>query len=119
MAVSRELWVSNLIGIAKDLGDEEHQRSRWLASDAAAWERPAELLCVLVDDCQFELFVAQEETAMSPEQKNAAVALLERSLKYDTGPDGWRDPQEVLNDPAWKDLQDSARAFVSVFQKEQ
>jgi hypothetical protein len=117
MAISRELWISNLVGIAKDLGDSEQQRSRWLAPDAAAWERPAELLCVAVDDYQLELFITEEGSTLSPKQLSIAVALLQQSVEYDCGPTGWRDPEEVLSDPVWERLRQTARDFVAAFQE--
>jgi hypothetical protein len=115
MTISRELWVRNLVGIAKDLADSEHQQSRWLAADSAAWERPCELLCVVVDDCQLELFVKEQGPSLSKEQLDAATALLQQSLAYDVGPTGWRDPKEVLSDPAWERLRQAARSFEDAF----
>jgi hypothetical protein len=65
MAISRELWIGNLVESARDIGDSERQRLRWLAPDAAAWERPVELLCVLLDDYQLELFLKEEGPNLS------------------------------------------------------
>jgi hypothetical protein len=118
MPISLELWISNLVGIARDIRDSEHQRLRWLAPDAAAWERPAELLCVLWDDYQLELFLKEEGPNLSSTQLRAAVTLLEESTQFDVGPDGWRDPEEVLNDPRWERVRQSARAFEVAFQEE-
>jgi hypothetical protein len=115
MTIPRELWISNLVGIAKDLADSERQRSRWLAADAEAWERPAELLCVVLDDYQLELFLKEQGPSLSTEQLSAAVALLQQSIEYDVGPTGWRDPEEVLSDPAWERLRQTARTFEAAF----
>lgn len=115
MAISRELWISNLVGIARELADSERQQSRWLAADAAAWERPCELLCVVLDDRQLELFLKEQGPSLSKEQFDAATALLEQSMAYDVGPTGWRDPKEVLSDPTWEKLRQAARGFQFAF----
>jgi hypothetical protein len=117
MAISRELWISNLVGSARAIGDSQRQQLRWLAPDAAAWERPAELLCVLLDDNQLELFLKEEGHSLSSTQLSTA-ALLEEAIKYDVGPDGWRDPEEVLNDPSWEKVRQTARAFESAFEEQ-
>jgi hypothetical protein len=118
MAISRELWISNLVDSARAIGDSQRQQLRWLASDAAAWERPAELLCELLDDNQLELFLKEEGHSLSSTQLSTARALLEEAIKYDVGPDGWRDPEEVLNDPSWEKVRQTARAFESAFEKQ-
>jgi hypothetical protein len=118
MAISRELWSSNLVDSARAIGDSQRQQLRWLASDAAAWERPAELLCELLDDNQLELFLKEEGHSLSLTQLSTATALLEEAIKYDVGPDGWRDSEEVLNDPSWEKVRQAARAFESAFEKQ-
>ena len=115
MTISRELWIRNLVGIARDLADSEQQQSRWLAADAAAWERPSELLCVVLDDYQLELFLKEQGPSLSTEQLGATVALLQQSMEYDVGPTGWRDPEEVLGDTDWERLRQAARAFEAAF----
>jgi hypothetical protein len=116
MAISREHWIRNLVGVAKDLGDSEYQRSRWLAPDAEAWERPAELLNVALDDYQLELFITEEGSKLSSKQLSAATAFLQQATEYDCGPTGWRDSREVLCDPVWERLRQTARDFVAAFQ---
>jgi hypothetical protein len=115
MSISRELWISNLMDCATAIGDTQRQQIRWLAPDAAAWERPAELLCGLLDDCQLELFIDEQGSSLSSGQLHMAKALLDEATRFDVGPDGWRDPEEVLNDPGWEKVRQTARAFESVF----
>ena len=109
MSIPRELWLSNLIGAARSIADAERQQSRWLAPDAATWERPAELLCMVVDDCCLELFIKEQGPSLTSDQLNAATDLFDLSMKYDAGPTGWRDPNEVLNDPEWESRQNRAQ----------
>lgn len=118
MAITYEFWVSNLLQSARDLADAGTQAQRWVASDAKAWERPTELLCVLSDDCNFELFIKEHHERLSDVQLVSATELLRVSLAYDCGPDGWRDPVSVLNDSAWEDVREKARAFIAAYSQE-
>jgi hypothetical protein len=117
MSISRELWISNLMNSASAIGDTQHQQTRWLAPDAASWERPTELLCGLLDDCQLELFIDEQGPSLSSGQLHIAKALLDEATRFDVDPDGWRDPEEVLNDPCWEKVRQIARAFESVFRE--
>jgi hypothetical protein len=65
MAIFFEFWTENLLSAARDLADAKHQEQRWLAVDAAAWEQPAELLNVLLDDMNFELYTEELSRAFS------------------------------------------------------
>ena len=118
MAITYEFWVRNLIEAAADISNAERQAQRWIAPDAAAWERPAELLCVLLDDMNFELFIEQNPERLSEVQLRAATEFAQAALSFDCGPDGWRDPHDVLRDPAWEGVQMKGRAFESAFVRE-
>lgn len=116
MAISFEFWTENLLSAARDLADTEHQEQRWLAVDAAAWERPAELLSVLLDDMNFELYIEENRCALTEEQISSATALAQSAADFDVGPDGWRDPRAVLSDPVWERLRCNARRFIASFE---
>ena len=118
MAITYQFWVGNLIGGARDIADEEAQKRRWIALDARAWERPAELLCVLLDDMNLELFIEEHGSRFSEEQLRTARDLSQAIRDFDCGPDGWRDPNDVLQDPAWEAVRGKARAFVSAFERD-
>jgi hypothetical protein len=115
MAIPFEFWTENLLSAARDLADAEHQEQRWLAVDAAAWERPAELICVLMDDMNFELYIEENRLALNEEQISSATSLAQSAADFDVGPDGWRDPRAVLSDPSWKRLRCHARRFIASF----
>jgi hypothetical protein len=116
MTISFQLWAKNLVESAAALADEETQCRRWVAPDAASWERPAELLMVLLDDCCLELFIKENRAKLSQTQLGAAMDLAQAASAYDCGPDGWRDPHEVLRDPGWRSLRLKARAFAAAFE---
>ena len=116
MAISYEFWLGELLQAAAQIADEETQLRRWLAADAHAWERPVELLLTL-DDLNFELFLNEHRNRFSDSQLVAATQFA-ATVQFDCGSDGWRDPREVLRDPAWEDVRQRARAFISAFKSE-
>jgi hypothetical protein len=118
MSITYQFWVTNLIQGARDVADEETQRRRWLSPDVYAWERPAELLSVLLDNMQLELFMADHSARFSEGQLSAAEEFTQALLDFDCGPDGWRDPNDVLRDPLWEGVRGKARLFISAFEGE-
>ncbi len=115
MAPTRELWTSNLVNAARGIGDAEHQRSRWLAPDAFAWERPEELINMWEDSLP-ELFMEEYGAALSREQADAATVLRDELNSYcDATPDNL-DPRQVLADPRWDVVRSKARSFVAAFE---
>jgi len=117
MAITYESWTGNLLEAAAQIADEETQARRWLAPDVRAWERPVELLLTL-EDCNFELFIKEHRHFFSETQLTASTELDDAAVKFDCGANGWRDPGEVLRDPAWEDVRCKARAFLSAFKSE-
>ncbi len=119
MAITFQFWTENLLSAAEDIADTEHQASRWLATDAAAWERPAELLSVLLDDFNIELYIKENRLLLAEDQLASVTTLAHAALTFDVGLNGWRDAREVLDDPAWENLRCNARAFIASFQRAQ
>jgi hypothetical protein len=116
MAPTRELWTSNLVDVARDIGDTEYQRSRWLAPDAFAWERPEELINRIWDDSLLELFIEEHGTVLPPAQAEAAIALRDELNNYCEATPKNLDPKQVLADPRWEGVRSKARSFVAAFE---
>ena len=117
MAISYEFWLGNLLEAAAQVADEEAQVRRWLAADAHAWDRPVELLLTL-EDINLELFIEEHRIRFSVPQLVAATELDSAAVQFDCGSDGWRDPREVVRDPAWEDVRRKASAFIAAFKSE-
>jgi hypothetical protein len=115
MAISRELWTSNLVDAAEAIGDTEHQCRRWLAPNAFAWERPEELINTICDDCLLELFIEEYGAALPRLQAEAAIALRDELSRYCEATPRNLDPEQVLADPRWEVVRSKARAFVAAF----
>jgi len=73
MSITRELWISNLLGAASSIADKENQERRWLAPDAFAWECPEELIYVLLSDSNFDLFIEEFGDGFTDVQRNQAL----------------------------------------------
>jgi len=110
-----ERWIANLIEAAGEIANKDKQERRWLAPNARAWERPEELISVLFDDSNFELFIDEYKSTFVEEQGRAASELRDDMNHYcDTTPE-WLDPNEVLADPRWETIRRKASAFVEAF----
>jgi small-conductance mechanosensitive channel len=116
MAITREFWTSSLVDVAKAICNTEHHQSRWLATDALAWERPEELICTIFDDLQLQLFIEKHGSAFSEAQSEAAVALRDELTNYCNATQQFLDPETVLADPQWEAVRRKARDFVNAFQ---
>lgn len=116
MPITREVWISNLLEAASMIADKEFQEQRWLAPDAYAWERPEELINVLFDECNFDLFIEEFGGEFTDVQRDKTLQLKKQMDDYcDATPDHL-DPAQVLMDPRWEAIRESARAFIVAFQ---
>jgi hypothetical protein len=118
MAPTREFWTSNLVDAARAIGDTERQRTRWLAPDAFAWERPEELIDTIWDSFLLELFIEQHGTGLPRMQAEAATALRDELNNYCDGAPKNLDPEQVLADPRWEAVRSKARSFVAAFESQ-
>jgi hypothetical protein len=118
MAPTLELWTSNLVDAARAIGDAEHQRSRWLAPDRFAWERPEELINTICDDFLLELYIEEHGKILSRAQAEAAKALRDELDNYCNATPRNLDPEQVLTDPRWEVVRSRARSFVATFESQ-
>jgi hypothetical protein len=107
-----ESWMRDLVDASEAIAGEDGQAKRWLATDTASWELPAELLMVLRE---VELFIGVFSDKLSTAQIEAATDLGQAAVAFDCRPAGWRDPNEILRDPAWQSLRTKARKFAAEF----
>jgi len=112
-----ERWKNNVLDAVESIADRDHQIANWLREDRPAWETPGEVVCVLFDDSQFELFLIDCDFSLNAQQRLAGQSLLSRLNHFcDNTPQSF-DPTETLNDPRWEDIQAAARHFIDVFRK--
>lgn len=109
-----ERWISNLIGVATDIADKEHQEQRRLAHDRHAWERPEELICD-IDTYVLGGFIEKFSPTFSEDQRSAALEFRDELSDFcDNTPDN-ADPAMVLADARWNVVRKKAAAFVKAF----
>jgi hypothetical protein len=113
--ITPELWVSNLIGVAKDIANREQQERRWLDPNRHPWERPEELISELFDAYNLDLFLKQFAASFSAEQRDAAIDLRDRLNEFCEATPTNLDAAETLADPRWGLVRQKASAFVMAF----
>jgi hypothetical protein len=113
--ITSERWLSNLLGIWSEIADREHQESRWLSPDAYAWEKPTELINVLMDDCLFDVFLKEYDATFSEEQRTAANGFRDELTRYCETTSELLEPAQVLADPRWEAIRQMAATLVAAF----
>jgi hypothetical protein len=109
-----ERWLANLLEVAGRLSDKAYQERRWLAPDRHAWECPDEPLNEL-DDCCLDLFADQFSRTFSNEQAQA-ISRFQKGINQPSSSSLWDLPvQEILIDPRWEAIRESARGFIASF----
>ena len=108
-------WRGNVLEAVERIGDKHYQETNWLRDDRPAWENPNEAICVLVDDCVFELFLQDCAFSFSNEQHQAATDFSIKLNRFLNETPKFLEAEETLNDPRWKDVQLSAIVFVAAF----
>jgi hypothetical protein len=113
--IPRERWIANLVDVAQDIANKEHQEHRWLALDRYAWEGPSELICAAFDDYVIEGFIEEFSPAFSEAQRSAALGFRDELNDYYDHTRQNLDPAVVLADPRWEGVRQRAVAFVAAF----
>jgi hypothetical protein len=112
--IPAERWIGNLLEAAELIANREYQETRWLASDALAWESPDEAINTL-DDCVLDGFIEQFAGSFSPAQADAAIAFRDQVNEYCRASPMHLEPRDVLADPAWEVVRNKASDFVGAF----
>jgi hypothetical protein len=108
-------WRENVVEAVERIGDKDYQETHWLRDDRPAWENPNEVVNVLMDDCQFDLFLQDYSFSFSGQQHQAAADFSKTLNRFlDESPNSL-EAEETLNDPRWKGVQPSAIVFVAAF----
>lgn len=96
--------------------NKEEQERRWSASDRYAWERPEELINDLYDTYNFDLFIQEFDNTFTETQRAAILLWKKRLDEFCDATPSWLDEKEVLADPRWEAIRESARGFTTEFQ---
>jgi hypothetical protein len=110
-----ERWRNNVLDAIGSIADRDHQAANWFREDTPVWENPDEVICVLFDDSQFELFLIDCDFSLRDQQREAGRSLLSKLNQFFGDTPKSLDPLETINDPRWEEIQFAARHFVAMF----
>ena len=110
-----ERWRNNVLDAIGSIANSDHQAANWFREDRPAGENPDEVICVLFDDSQFELFLIDCDFSLSDRQREAGRSLLSKLNHFLDNTPKSLDPLETINDPRWEEIQVAARHFVAMF----
>jgi hypothetical protein len=108
-------WKANVVEAVKRIGDQDHQSSNWLRDDRPAWENPNEVINVLTDDSQFNLFLTDCAYSFSDQQRQAAEDFSTKLNRFVNDTPESLGSKDTLNDPRWEEIRTSANTFVAAF----
>jgi hypothetical protein len=114
MSITPELWVSNLLEIATSIADRKMQEEKWAAGTWNVWEHPDELINS-TDDYVLDGFVEAFPSIFSSEQESAARRFRDEVDHFCASPSATLEPAELLSDPNWEQLRQSADEFIKAF----
>ena len=114
MPIAPEQWISNLLELATSIADRKMQEEKWAAGTWNIWEHPDELLN-LTDDYVLEGFVEAFPSVFSSEQESAARRFLNEVDHFCASPSAGLKPAELLSDPTWEKVRQSADEFIKQF----
>jgi len=92
-------WQANVVEAVTRIADRDHQSNNWLRDDRPAWENPNEVINVLMDESQFDLFLTDCAYNFSDEQHRAAKDLSGKLNRFINDTPQSLDPGNLLNDP--------------------
>lgn len=109
-----EQWLANIRVVLAALANREMQECRWLAPGRHAWECPEELINSL-NDVVYDGFIEEFSYQWTMEQKAAATSVQRSMHDYCVQSPTWLNPEQVLADPAWHQVQADAKRFLRCF----
>jgi len=108
------LWKSSVKECLQRLADEDYQGKAWFNKHAEQTS-PAEQICQLLDDYQFEDFITSTEIGLSKIQKDTAQSLVIALCNF--GESRWHrfwdphlNPQKVFKNRRWKAIRLKSQA---------
>jgi hypothetical protein len=114
MPITPERWISNLLEVSKLIADRRMQEDKWAAGTWSIWEHPDEMVNT-VDDYVLDGFIEAFPAILSPEQKTSAQRLLDEVNHFCASSPDTLEPAELLSDPNWERVRQSAAKFVTAF----
>jgi hypothetical protein len=112
--MSYEQWLGRITEAARDIASREFQQEAWFPGGSVV-SSPDEVYQSLIEDCTFDLFFQTYGNRFSEEQMRSANNLRSILEQYYARMPKHPDPVQVLNDPEWDSVRQSAATFLRAF----
>jgi hypothetical protein len=112
--MSYEQWFSCILGSVRAIASKEYQEETWKAA-GNLMSSPDEVYLALMEDCTADLFFEKYGKNFTEEQMQCWSNLRARLTSYYDKMSLYPDPAQVLTDPEWEVVRQTARRFVRAF----
>ncbi len=112
--MNREEWIAQILDVVGDIASREYQERAWLGIGPEV-SSPTEVYNQLFDDNTFDLFFEKYGATFTPFQLKAWKDLESKMEEYGQDDEKLDDPHQVINDPEWQQVRESAACFLTAF----
>jgi hypothetical protein len=112
--MSYEIWHGRILDAARDIASREFQEEAWFPGGRVR-SSPDEVYQVLMEDCTADLFFQIYGGRLTEAQLHSWYKLRSDLQAYYIQEPPYPDPDEVLKDPAWYLVRQSATSFIRAF----
>jgi hypothetical protein len=114
MPITPERWIANLLEVATSIANRKMQIEKWGAGTWNIWEHPDEMIC-RTDDSVLDGFIEAFPSIFSAEQESAVRGFRDEVDHFCVSPSATLEAAELLSDPNWEQLRQSADEFIKAF----
>jgi len=116
--MSYEEWLRCILCAVGHVASRRYQEESWFPGGTAV-SSPDELYLTLMEDCTFDLFFQTYGSAFTNAQETIWREFRSRLEQYYDKLPKNPDRLQVLNDPEWESVRQSAEKFVQIFETRQ
>jgi hypothetical protein len=112
VSIDQEAWRSVIIGAVRSLADESGQRRAWFGVGPEMGS-PDEEVNQFLGDAAFAEYLDLADNGLDESQLAAGQRLLQQMRHFSESTPNILKPEDVIDDPKWKDVRHAARAFLT------
>jgi hypothetical protein len=109
-----DFWRANILETVQQISDKKYQEATWLGKSEKI-SSPEELYCTLFDDFLFDYFLSDRDNNLSEGQLSLGAQLKDKINSF-SRIDSYQNPMEILNDPQWEEIRQTAARFLLSFE---
>jgi hypothetical protein len=110
----RQSWLNRIFESVQSVADRRFQEQAWFGKSYLI-SSPDEAYCGLFDDSQFNAYLQEHRSSLSPHQVAVWLDLQIAMDQFQKDHKGSLDPYVVFRDPRWRQVQEAASAFLRAF----